>query len=178
MAGLITCKICLAFETFFWICGVQESFWSSTIPRYVMLSEGLISTPLMVNFLSLGKTSLWNFCCLEKKTTLVLSTEKESPFWAPHSTAMSILGWAMSTSVPGQKPLKQSAPSSANPTGAHGLSWFKSLNRGSKAKFQTLLLRTSPCGVPHTGLIYSLAPNRSLTCTFVYLIILKLEKKY
>ena len=53
------------------------------------------------------------------------------------------------------------APSSAKPTGEHGLLSFSNLSRGSNAKFQILLLRTPPCGVPQTGLIVLIMPRTS-----------------
>ena len=56
----------------------------------------------------------------------------------------------------GSIPLKHRAPSSANPSGAHGLLLFNTLSNGSKARFQILLLRT-----PQTGLIASMTPRTS-----------------
>ena len=97
----------------------------------------------------------------KERKNVVLSTEKERPFWAPHSTAMLIFGWAISTNVFGHMPLKHSAPSSANQTGAQGLFLFISFNKGSKARFHILLLRTPPWGVPHTGRIANMTPKTS-----------------
>ena len=57
--------------------------------------------------------------------------------------------------------MKHIAPSSEKPTGEHGLLSFSNLSRGSNAKFQILLLRTPPCGVPHTGLIVLIMPRTS-----------------
>ena len=74
--------------------------------------------------------------------------------------------------------MKQSAPSSAKPTGEHGLLSFSNLSRGSNAKFQILLLRTPPCGVPQTGLIVLMMPRTSaieflFLRKFIYHLIIK-----
>ena len=58
-------------------------------------------------------------------------------------------------------PLKHRAPSSAKPTGEHRLFSFNNLSNGSKARFQILLLKIPPCGVPQTGLIVLMIPRTS-----------------
>ena len=59
--------------------------------------------------------------------------------------------------------MKLSAPSSANPTGLQGLLSLSNLSKGSNARFQILLLKTPPCGVPQMGLIVLIMPRTSAT---------------
>ena len=96
-----------------------------------------------------------------KKDNSSFFGQKERPFCAPHSIAKLRCFWALATMVLGSMPMKQSAPSSAKPTGEHGLLSFSNLSNGSNAKFQILLLRTPPCGVPQTGLIVLMMPRTS-----------------